>query len=74
MITDGKSKGYLLNVYDGHGGWQVAEFCQKHLSKDFQQALNGQKTGSTSERVTSAFNEAYDNVEKKFLDIARMAY
>ena len=61
-------KGYLLNVFDGHGGWQVAEFCEKNLSKEFQKALDKEDS------VEKAFNTSYDNVEFKFLDIARMAY
>lgn len=61
-------KGYLLHVFDGHGGWQVAEFCEKNLSKEFQKAIDKEDT------VEKAFNSAYDNVEFKFLDIARMAY
>lgn len=41
QIVDSQNKpiGYIVNIFDGHGGWQVAEYCQKHLSAEFQKII-----------------------------------
>ena len=37
-------KGFFMGVFDGHGGWQVSELCQKKLAFYLDEALKGCST------------------------------
>jgi pyruvate dehydrogenase phosphatase len=69
--------GYAVSVFDGHGGWQMAEFAVNNLHKELDAVLATNKKqdfASTEEYVKESIKMAYDNVEQRFLKICRDAY
>ncbi len=37
-------KGFYMGVFDGHGGWQVADLCNKKMHVYLDEYLKGAKT------------------------------
>jgi len=69
--------GYLSMVFDGHGGWQVAEYAREQLPKVLEDVLTANKKrtfANHDEYITTSIKEAFDIVENNFLEVARNAY
>jgi len=69
--------GSITAVFDGHGGWQMAEFARQHLAKEIDVRLEANKNksfSSTDEYIITSIQEGFDQVENKFLEAARVAY
>jgi len=69
--------GSITAVFDGHGGWQMAEFARKHLAKEIDERLGANKNksfSSTDEYIITSIQEGFDQVENNFLEAARVAY
>ena len=69
--------GYLIEVLDGHGGYQVAEYASKKLHLYLDQRLGETKheTKSTDEeKIISAINFAFSSVEKDFYQMVKDAF
>ena len=45
----------LFGVFDGHGGAEVAKFCQRYMVKEFQ-SLKENKDGDVEESLISVFH------------------
>ena len=60
--------GYFVAVYDGHGGWQVADMCARKMQIYLEKNL----AGKTKERdVIKAIKKAFDQVEADALSVAK---
>jgi len=57
-----------LGIFDGHGGWQVAEMCNRKMHKYLDTNLKGAKS---EESVKNAINKAFDDCENELLGMAR---
>jgi len=69
--------GYLSMVFDGHGGWQVAEYARENLPRVLEEVLTANKQknfANNDEYITTSIKEAFDIVENNFLEVARNAY
>ena len=70
--------GYCATVFDGHGGWQMAEYASEKLSKyiddSIKENLDTQNKISIDEIIKISLENAYDKVENSFLKIALDAY
>jgi len=69
--------GYVTMVFDGHGGWQVADYAKENLPKEIDNALKRNKEksfASEEEYITQSIKDAFDVVENNFLAIAKEAY
>eukprot|EP01016_Furgasonia_blochmanni_P052496 TRINITY_DN837_c0_g1_i6.p1 TRINITY_DN837_c0_g1~~TRINITY_DN837_c0_g1_i6.p1 ORF type:complete len:389 (-),score=107.23 TRINITY_DN837_c0_g1_i6:567-1733(-) len=69
--------GFFVGVFDGHGGWQMADFAMKNLGKELDEILKqnkGKKYGNEEDYIRESLNQAFDVVENKFLEVVRIAY
>ena len=64
-------KGYYMGIFDGHGGWQVAEMCNRKLHKYLDTNLKGCRT---EKQIKAAINKAFDDCENELLEMARTAF
>ncbi len=55
-------------MFDGHGGWQLAEYARKELHLELDSILMEEKD------IGQAIKKAFDKVESKFLDISRICF
>lgn len=49
-----------MGVFDGHGGWQVADLCQRKMHEYLDEFLKGAKTES---QVKEAIFKAFAKIE-----------
>ena len=63
-------------MFDGHGGWQLAEFATNILHDKIDFYLNQNKLiyGDKDDLIKKSIEQAYEYVEKEFYDVARRAY
>ena len=69
--------GYLVEVLDGHGGYQVAEYASKKLHIFFDEKIKELKDEgilSKDDMIISAINYAFTAVEKDILQTAKDAF
>lgn len=64
---------FFASVYDGHGGWQCAEFARKRLNIAAQAELNNSLAKST-EQVKGALTHAFLRVEREYLYQVKAAF
>ncbi len=57
------SQGFYGAVFDGHGGWQVAEYAMRHLHEYLDEELKGAKT---DDDVKAAIHKAFGKVENEW--------
>lgn len=55
-------------MFDGHGGWQVADYAMKHLHLYLDENLASAKSEAD---VKAAINKAFDRVENEWVEFAR---
>lgn len=67
------TEGFVAAVFDGHGGWQVAEFVSKSLIPTIDFELSQIKS-SPGKTVEEALSEAFRKVEQKFTEFAKEGY
>ena len=63
--------GYYAAVFDGHGGWQVADFCRNNLHEYIDEELKGAKTDA---QIKKAIEKGFDRVEAEWYDMAKTAF
>lgn len=60
--------GYFVAVYDGHGGWQVADMCARKMQTYLEENLAGKKR---EKDVIKGIKKAFDQVESDALNVAK---
>jgi pyruvate dehydrogenase phosphatase len=74
--VDGKNIGYYNAVFDGHGGWQLAEYSSTHLHTYIEEKLKEvmKKRELSDEDYKGAIEYAFDKIENEFLDFSREGF
>lgn len=70
-------EGFFAAVYDGHGGWQISDYCEKNIVQILEKALQQNQAkfkGNFDEWVIESLVQTYDQVEDTFLKLAREGY
>jgi len=60
-------QGYYTAVFDGHGGWQVADHAMRHLHLYLDEELAKAKSES---QIKAAITKAFDRLEQDIIDMA----
>jgi pyruvate dehydrogenase phosphatase len=71
------SKWNLAAVFDGHGGWQVAQLAHERLLKEVIEQMEqrqGQGSSASHDTAEQSILMAYKNVEEEYLRRVREAY
>lgn len=66
------ASGYYSAVFDGHGGWQVADLCSKKLHIYIDEELA--KQPKNEEGVRTAISIGFDKMEEEWVDFARTSF
>jgi|EP00624_Nannochloropsis_granulata_P002320 pyruvate dehydrogenase phosphatase len=54
----------FCGVFDGHGGWQVAEYASVHLSKNLEMELSNMGHRSEPDQVSKALVRAFERTDR----------
>jgi len=76
LIVKGKELGYYAGVFDGHGGWQTAEYAKKNLHVYVENELDklaNLKDTLTEEDYKIAIENAFDQIEAEFINFSKEA-
>jgi serine/threonine protein phosphatase PrpC len=58
-------------VFDGHGGWQVSQLCQKKMHIYLDEFL---KNAKSEEQVKSAIKNAFLKIEQEWIDFTTKGF
>eukprot|EP00953_Heterococcus_sp_UTEX-ZZ885_P010802 6291-Heterococcus_DN1.PRE.1 len=64
---------FIAAVFDGHGGWQAAEFAQKRLTSVLQAELTHSLAKST-DQITAALTRTFLRLEREWLHQVKSAF
>ena len=71
-------EGFSAIVYDGHGGWQVAEWASRtlhhFLDQEFLSLKQQNQNLESEDNIKAAITKAFDKVENEFVEVARSGY
>lgn len=71
-------EGYFLSIFDGHGGYNVAEFANSQLHRKFDQNFlrirNSENKMTEQEMVIASINYAYDEIVTNFNDLGKINF
>lgn len=76
LIVKGQELGYYVGVFDGHGGWQTAEYAKKNLHVYVERELSkfaSVKDTLTEEDYRIAIENAFDQIETEFISFSKEA-
>lgn len=67
--------GYMVGVFDGHGGWQFSNYLQKAIAIELEKQLEAHKGkySTDDELITAALLETFNQIENFFLETTRKA-
>ena len=63
------AQGYYAAVFDGHGGWQVADYAMRKLHMYLDEELR--KAGKTDKDIKKAITNAYNKVEDDWVKLTK---
>ncbi|CAD8050938.1 unnamed protein product [Paramecium sonneborni] len=68
--------GYAVSVFDGHGGWQLAELAMNilHEKIDYYILKNQDQILNQDDLIQQSICQAYSDVEQEFYKVALQAY
>ncbi len=71
-------KGYLLSVFDGHGGFELSQYANErigsYIDKFYKEEISRGETENntnTNSYIINSINKAFTAIENEFLEIAR---
>ena len=64
----------ILSVYDGHGGWQAAEFARVHLGPTIVREFASNTVTEDPGQIASAMIRAFERVDREFISAIRPAF
>jgi pyruvate dehydrogenase phosphatase len=64
----------FCGVFDGHGGWQVAEYASVHLSKNLEMELSNMGHRTEPEQVTKALVRAFERTDRGVIQKVHHAF
>ncbi|KAG5175543.1 phosphatase 2C-like domain-containing protein [Tribonema minus] len=73
MVKETAKGDLLAAVFDGHGGWQAADFAQKRLASVVQLELSN-SLAQTPDQISGALSRAFLRVEREFLYQVQSAF
>lgn len=76
LVIRGREAGYYAGVFDGHGGWQMAEYAKKNLHVYVEEQLAkvaASKNALAEEDYQTAIESAFDRIEAEFISFSKDA-
>mmetsp|Transcript_19504 Transcript_19504/g.27388 ORF Transcript_19504/g.27388 Transcript_19504/m.27388 type:complete len:377 (+) Transcript_19504:293-1423(+) len=73
LIKDLSQGEFIAAVFDGHGGWQAAEFAQKRMAKVVQIEL-ATSMAKTPNEISDALTRSFLRIEREFLFRVKFAF
>lgn len=64
----------FCGIFDGHGGWQVAEYASVHLSKNLEMELANMGHRSEHDQVTKALVRAFERTDRGVIQKVHHAF
>ena len=59
-------------MFDGHGGWQLSEYCMKYMHSYIEEELK--KASATEEDIKAAITLSFERIEREWLNIAHTSF
>jgi serine/threonine protein phosphatase PrpC len=62
--------GFTASVFDGHGGWQIADYAMKKINVYLDEELKGNRSPKSSD-IINAIKKSYDRIVRHEFLISR---
>ena len=77
LNSNGDKVGYYGGVFDGHGGWQMAEFAKRNFHTILEEEIDQQRKDLVKGEVIDikrAIETTFDRIENDFLEFSKTAF
>ena len=64
----------IVSVYDGHGGWQAAEYARAHLGSTIVREFANNSDQADPDQIAGALTRAFERVDREFIAAIRPAF